>query len=112
MKKEYRGTRSVDAMKAFLLEQIRDPVTKVASLDELTKLTDPNNRIKSQVLIFTTVTAVDLPLVNVPSKQLLRSLATLNLKILKNSEISKFLEMNWLNLANFMPLLEILPNPK
>ena len=99
-------------MKAFLLEQIRDPVTKVASLDELTKLTDPNNRIKSQVRIFTTVTAVDLPLVNVPSKQLLRSLATLNLKILRNSEISKFLEMNWLNLANFMPLLEILPNPK
>ena len=49
MEKEYRGIRSVDAMKAFLLEQIRDPVTKVASLDELTKLTDPNNRIKSQV---------------------------------------------------------------
>ena len=51
MKKEYRGTRSVDAMKAFLLEQIRDPVTKVASLDELTKLTNPANRIKSQVKI-------------------------------------------------------------
>ena len=50
MKKEYRGTRSVDAMNAFLLEQIRDPVTKVASLDELTKLTDPANRIKSQVI--------------------------------------------------------------
>ena len=66
MKKEYRGTRSVDAMKAFLLEQIRDPVTKVASLDELTKLTDPNNRIKSQVRIFTTVSAVDYSLVNVP----------------------------------------------
>ena len=64
MKKEYRGTRSVDAMKAFLLEQIRDPVTKVASLDELTKLTDPNNRIKSQVTFFTT--KVDLPLVNTP----------------------------------------------
>ena len=68
MKKEYRGTRSVDAMKAFLLEQIRDPVTKVASLDELTKLTDPNNRIKSQVRIFTTVSAVDFPLVNGPLK--------------------------------------------
>jgi len=50
LKKEYRGTRSVDAMKAFLLEQIRDPVTKVASLDELTKLTNPANRIKSQVI--------------------------------------------------------------
>lgn len=50
LKKEYRGTRSVDAMKAFLLEQIRDPVVKVASLDELTKSTDPNSRSKSQVI--------------------------------------------------------------
>jgi endoplasmic reticulum resident protein 44 len=47
LKKEYRGTRSVEAMKAFLLEQIRDPVTKVATLEELSKVTEPANRIKS-----------------------------------------------------------------
>jgi len=50
LKKEYRGTRSVDAIKAFLLEQIRDPVTKVESLEKLEELTKADGRVKSQVV--------------------------------------------------------------
>ena len=49
LKKEYRGTRSVDAIKAFLLEQIRDPVQKVTSLEQLNDLTHADRRTKSQV---------------------------------------------------------------
>jgi len=50
LKKEYRGTRSVDAIKAFLLEQIRDPVQKVTSLEQLNDLTHADKRTKSQVV--------------------------------------------------------------
>ena len=39
----------MDAIKAFLLEQIRDPVQKVTSLEQLNDLTHADRRTKSQV---------------------------------------------------------------
>ena len=53
LKKEYRGARSVDAIKSFLLDQIRDPIVKVKSLDEITQMTQPEKRHKSMVSLST-----------------------------------------------------------
>jgi len=50
LKKEYRGQRSVAAIKTFLLDQIRDPIIKVKELKEIDELTKPEKRHKSMVV--------------------------------------------------------------
>ncbi|MCL4155115.1 UNVERIFIED_CONTAM: hypothetical protein GTU68_040458 [Idotea baltica] len=37
-KREYRGQRSADAIATFIKEQLRDPITKIVSLDDLKDL--------------------------------------------------------------------------